>query len=60
LWENFLISERKKKLFYKQSFIDTFFWRNTQQVKIDFLEIKNTEIEAFEIKYNSNVKVKFT
>jgi predicted AAA+ superfamily ATPase len=60
LWENFVISERKKKLSYEQSFKDTYFWRNTQQAEIDFIEIKNTEIEAFEIKYNPNVKVKFT
>ncbi len=60
LWENFIISERKKKLSYDQSFKDTYFWRNTQQAEIDFLEIKNNEIEAFEIKYNPNVKVKFT
>ena len=60
LWENFIISERKKKLSYENQYKDTFFWRNTQQAEIDFLEIKNTEIEAFEIKYNPNVKVKFT
>jgi hypothetical protein len=60
LWENFIISERKKKLSYEQQFKDTYFWRNTQQAEIDFLEIKNNEIDAFEIKYNSNVKVKFT
>jgi hypothetical protein len=60
LWENFIISERKKKLSYEQQFKDTYFWRNTQQAEIDFLEIKNNEIDAFEIKYNPNVKVKFT
>jgi uncharacterized protein len=60
LWENFIISERKKKLSYDQSYKDTYFWRNTQQAEIDFLEIKNDEIEAFEIKFNPNVKVKFT
>jgi predicted AAA+ superfamily ATPase len=60
LWENFIISERKKKLSYENQFKDTFFWRNTQQAEIDYLEIKNTEIEAFEIKYNPNQKVLFT
>jgi predicted AAA+ superfamily ATPase len=60
LWENFIVSERKKKLSYEQQFKDTYFWRNTQQAEIDFLEIKNNEIDAFEIKYNPNVKVKFT
>lgn len=60
LWENFVISERKKKLVYENQFKDTYFWRNTQQAEIDYLEVKNTEIEAFEIKYNPNQKVRFT
>lgn len=60
LWENFIISERKKKLSYEDQFKDSYFWRNTQQAEIDYLEIKNTEIEVFEIKYSPNVKVKFT
>lgn len=60
LWENFIISERKKKLVYDEQFKETYFWRNTQQAEIDYLEIKNTEIEAFEIKYNPNQKVRFT
>lgn len=60
LWENFIISERLKKLSYENQYKESFFWRNTQQAEIDYLEIKNTEIEAFEIKYNPNVKVKFS
>jgi uncharacterized protein len=60
LWENFIISERLKKLSYENQYKESFFWRNTQQAEIDYLEIKNTEIEAFEIKYNPNIKVKFT
>jgi hypothetical protein len=60
LWENFIISERLKKLSYENLYKESFFWRNTQQAEIDYLEIKNTEIEAFEIKYNPNVKVKFS
>lgn len=60
LWENFVISERKKKLVYAKTFTDTYFWRNTQQAEIDFLEINNTEIDAYEIKYSPSKKVKFT
>lgn len=60
LWENFFISERKKKLSYDQNLADTYFWRNTQQAEIDYLEIKNHDIDAFEIKYNPNQKVNFT
>lgn len=60
LWENFIISERKKKLSYDSDFRDTYFWRNMQQAEIDYLEIKNHEISAYEIKYNPNQKVRFT
>ncbi|MEW4922316.1 ATP-binding protein [Algibacter sp. 2305UL17-15] len=60
LWENFIISERKKKLAYDGNFSDTYFWRNTQQAEIDYLEIKNEAIDAYKIKYNPNRKVIFT
>ena len=60
LWENYIISEKKKKLIYDENFTDTYFWRNTQQAEIDFIEIKNTVIKAFEIKYNPNQKVRFS
>jgi predicted AAA+ superfamily ATPase len=60
LWENFVISERKKKLAYQNEVKDTYFWRNTQQAEIDYLEVINDKIEAFEIKYNPNQKVFFT
>lgn len=60
LWENFIISERKKKLSYASDFSDTYFWRNTQQAEIDYIEVKNNEISAYEIKYSPNQKVRFT
>lgn len=60
LWENFIIAERKKKLSYTSNFRDTYFWRNTQQAEIDFVEVKNDEISAYEIKYSPNQKVRFT
>jgi uncharacterized protein len=41
-------------------FKDTYFWRNTQQAEIDFLEIRNEVINAYEIKYNPNQKVRFS
>lgn len=60
LWENFVISERKKKLSYEFNFSETHFWRNTQQAEIDYLEINNQEIAAYEIKFNPSSKVIFT
>ncbi|HMT10152.1 MAG TPA: ATP-binding protein [Ignavibacteria bacterium] len=52
LWENFVISERKKAfnnagINYKQNF-----WRTTQQQEIDLIEETPDGLNAFEIKWN--------
>lgn len=60
LFENFFISERLKKLNYEAFYGKTHYWRNTQQAEIDYIEILENEITAYEIKYNPNKKVKFT
>jgi predicted AAA+ superfamily ATPase len=60
LWENFVVSERKKKLIYENQYKETYFWRNTQQAEIDFLEVRNGDIDAYEIKYSPKQKVRFT
>lgn len=60
LFENFFISEKMKSLAYKGFYGKTHYWRNTQQAEIDFLEILETEITAYEIKYNPNKKARFT
>jgi len=36
LWENFVISERKKQLAYNGFHGNTYFWRNTAQAEIDY------------------------
>jgi len=58
LWENFLVSERRKQNLYKDTFAKMYFWRTKQQQEIDFVEEKNGEISAFEFKW-SNKKAKF-
>jgi hypothetical protein len=60
LFENFFISEKMKQLSYSGFYGKTHYWRNTQQAEIDFIEINEGEISAFEIKYNPNKKVHFT
>ena len=60
LFENFFISEKIKKLTYNNFYGKTHYWRNTQQAEIDFIEIQENEISAYEIKYNPNKKVIFT
>lgn len=58
LWENFLVSERRKQNLYKDTFAKMNFWRTKQQQEIDFVEEKNGQISAFEFKW-SNKKAKF-
>lgn len=60
LFENFFISEKMKQLNYKGFYGKTHYWRNMQQAEIDFIEINEGEILAYEIKYNPNKKVNFT
>lgn len=58
LWENFLISERYKKLNYSSSLAKSYFWRTQQQNEIDYVEELAGEIKAYEIKWNSKAKIK--
>jgi predicted AAA+ superfamily ATPase len=44
LWENFLVSERRKQNLYKDTFAKMYFWRTKQQQEIDFVEEKNGQI----------------
>ncbi len=60
LFENFFISEKFKRLSYDGFYGKMHYWRNTQQAEIDYLEILETKINAYEIKYSSKVKVHFT
>lgn len=59
LWENFLVSERKKQLDYHGFYGRTYFWRNKQQGEIDFIEEIDGKIHAFEFKWNPKAKAKF-
>ncbi|MDR0872127.1 MAG: ATP-binding protein [Prevotellaceae bacterium] len=58
LWENFVISERIKKLNYNEIYANSWFWRTKDQSEIDYLEEKDGTIAAFEFKYNANKKAK--
>ncbi len=60
LWENFLITERKKLLQYNGFHGRTYFWRNKQQAEIDYVEEIDGKIYAYEFKWNPLAKVKFS
>jgi predicted AAA+ superfamily ATPase len=61
LWENFLVSERIKKIEYDMKFARSYFWRTTQKQEIDYVEhsVMN-ELSAYEFKYNPKSKAKIT
>jgi predicted AAA+ superfamily ATPase len=52
LWENFLVSERIKKLHYSEIWANSYFWRTKEQQEIDYIEERNGEVSAFEFKWN--------
>jgi len=47
LWENFIISERKKLLAYNRFYGNTYFWRNTAQAEIDYIEEQDAISELY-------------
>lgn len=52
LWENFFISERKKYNHYNGRYVNSYFWRTTQQQEIDYIEESDGAFTAFEMKWN--------
>jgi predicted AAA+ superfamily ATPase len=58
LWENFLISERKKRNEYHRQYVSTYFWRTKQQQEVDYLEEGNGKVMGYEFKWNAQSKVK--
>lgn len=54
LWENFVVSERMKRLAIQGSFVNTWFWRTQQQKEIDFIEEEDGGLRAFECKWSSS------
>jgi predicted AAA+ superfamily ATPase len=59
LWENFLVSERKKRNAYLGSHGKSYFWRTTSQQEIDYLEEYDGGIHAYEFKWNPKAKCRF-
>lgn len=51
LWENFLAVERMKKHEYQKIPAQYYFWRTYEQAEVDWIEITNNKINAFEFKF---------
>jgi uncharacterized protein len=59
LFENFMISERRKYLEYNRLAVNSFFWRTHAQQEIDYIEERNGKLYAFEFKWKSKYVKKF-
>jgi predicted AAA+ superfamily ATPase len=51
LWENFIIAERLKYMSNNMHFTQSYFWRTYTGAELDFVEEKDGQLTAFEIKY---------
>lgn len=60
LWENFFFMERIKLHNIRNDFTDIYFWRTTSNNphELDFLEVKNEKIRAFECKLSPSAKAR--
>jgi predicted AAA+ superfamily ATPase len=52
LWENYLMSERRKYLMYKGMWVNSYFWRTQDQQEIDYVEEQDGRFFAWEFKWN--------
>ena len=52
LWENYLVSERRKALAYSRSAARSYFWRTTTQSEVDYVEERDGCFAAYEFKWN--------
>jgi len=59
LWENFLVSERRKQLFFQKSAAMQYFWRTKQQQEIDYVESRDGKVYGYEFKWNPKRTILF-
>lgn len=52
MWENLIVAERLKYLCNNQITANSYFWRTYTGAEIDYVEEKNGELFAYEIKYS--------
>lgn len=56
LWENYIVSEMVKRHQYHKLLSRSYFWRSKTSAEIDYLEIQDAQIKAWEIKWNPKKK----
>jgi predicted AAA+ superfamily ATPase len=60
VWENFCVSERKKRNEYNEIYTNTCFWRTHSQQEIDYMEEKDGLLFVYELKWNEKKQIKNT
>ncbi len=60
LWENFLMTERKKFLVHQAKEVNGYFWRTRQQQEVDYVEEREGELFGYEFKWSPQAKIKFS
>lgn len=58
LWENFVISERRKLHSYMGDYTKQYFWRTHTQSEINLIEECDGTLAAFEMKWNGKAKTR--
>jgi len=58
LWENFIVTERLKKLTYHRFFGNRYFWRTYDGSELDLIEEEDGTLEAYEIKWSISKKLR--
>ena len=58
LWENFMVSERRKYIDYERILCNKYFWRTHTQQEIDYIEERGGILHTFEFKWNSKRQTK--
>ena len=51
LWENFLVTERRKALSWNNSWASTWFWRLRTGAELDYVEEEDGRLHGYEFKY---------
>ncbi len=60
LWENYLMTERRKYNHYKGLWINPYFWRTQDQQEIDYIEEEDGRFTAWEFKWNPSSKARLS
>lgn len=58
LWENYMISELRKRADYARTYANSYFWRTADKKEIDYIEEADGQLKAYEFKWNPKKKGK--